>query len=175
MKVKLLSALLASSILLVGCGSDNDDVTEPPVVVPPVEDVIEIDEANTIVMNLTSFDAVTGALTFSLENGDKKAITQATDYDIYYFGYPDPDSPSSNAKAWKRWHVTQGFKCDTDLDVECVGVLSETATKGQYTFEATDLDLDSQAAAGAVTIYKVAVQIHGALASNAIELIAAEK
>ena len=176
MKVKLLSALLVSSILLVGCGSDNDDVTEPPVVVPPpADDAIDIDEASAIVMKLASFDAATGALTFSLQDADEKSISKATDYDIYYFGYPDPSSPSTNAKAWKRWHVTQSYKCDSSADEECVGVLTETAIKGQYTFEASDLDLDSQAAAGALALYKVAIRIHGALASNEIELIEAEE
>ncbi|ABV88749.1 hypothetical protein [Shewanella pealeana] len=178
MKVKLLSAMLASSMLLLGCGSDDDnnDVTEPPVVVPPpVEEVIDIDEASTIAMSLDSVDAATGALTFSLKDGDNKAITKATDYDIFYFGYPDPASPSTKAKAWKRWHVTQGYKCDTSTDEECVGILTETATKGQYTFDAIDLDLEGKAAAGAVALYKVAIQIHGAQASNEIELIAAEE
>ncbi|WP_299804105.1 hypothetical protein [uncultured Shewanella sp.] len=177
MKVKLLSALLASSVLLIGCGSDNDnDVTEPPVVVPPpVEDAIDIDEATSIVMNLDSVDAATGALTFSLKDGDNKAISKATDYDIFYFGFPDPDSPSTKAKAWKRWHVTQSYKCDTASNIECAGILTETATKGQYTFDATDLDLDSKAAAGAVELYKVAIQVHGAQASNEMELIAADE
>ncbi|MGS0681275.1 hypothetical protein ACVBIL_08955 [Shewanella sp. 125m-7] len=178
MKVKLLSALLASSVLLMGCGSDDDnnDVTEPPVVVPPpVADVIDISEATSIEMSLESFDGATGAITFSLNDGDNKAITQASNYDIFYFGYPDPASPSTKPKAWKRWHVTQGYKCDTSTDDECGGVLTETATKGQYTFDATDLDLDSKAAAGAVELYKVAIQIHGAQASNEIELIAAEE
>ncbi|GGP88343.1 hypothetical protein [Shewanella ulleungensis] len=191
MKIKYLSAILASSLLIFGCGSDNDDediitveppvvvtppvVVVPPVVVDPVSEAVTVDEATDISMQLDSFDAATGALTFTLTDADGKAITNASDYDIVYFGFPDPASPSIKPKAWKRWHVTQSFQCDkTDSD-NCVGLLQETDVEGKYTFDATDLDLGSKAAAGAVEVFKVAVQIHGSIASNEITLIAADE
>lgn len=185
MKLKLLSALLASSLLLIGCGSDDDtsapDPVDPPVVEPPVTDpvdppaseVVKIDDADMIVLTVDEFDAATGALTFTLDNGDEKAITDASTYDIIYLGYPDPNASSSNAKAWKRWHVSQTFSCDPTTEDECSGVLTETETEGQYTFNAIDLDLDSKASAGAVALYKVAIQVHGVKATNEFELIPA--
>ncbi|MBB1381313.1 hypothetical protein H5071_04865, partial [Shewanella sp. SR41-2] len=42
---------------------------------------------------------------------------------------------------------------------------------GKYTFNVSDLDLQSKASANAEMVFKVAVQIKGALASNEIELI----
>ncbi|WP_418358018.1 hypothetical protein ACNH6B_01635 [Shewanella basaltis] len=182
MKIKYLSAILASSLLIFGCNSDNDDedivVVEPPVVVVPpvvVDEAVDVNDATAITMQLNSFNAASGALTFTLTDAQGNAITNANDYDIVYFGYPDPASPSIKPKAWKHWHVTQRFQCDqTDSD-NCVGLLQETQTLGQYTFDATGLDLESKAAAGAVEVFKVAVQIHGSNASNDITLIAADE
>ncbi|WP_299568567.1 hypothetical protein [uncultured Shewanella sp.] len=184
MNLKLLSVLLASSLLLMGCNDDDDtstDPVDPPVVEPPVTDpvdppateVITINDADTVILTVDEYDASSGALTFSLDNGDEKAITDASDYSIMYFGYPNPAAPSSNAKAWKRWHVSQTFNCDTSTEDACAGVLTETETEGQYTFNAVDLDLESKAAAGAVEVFKVAIQIHGEKASNEFELIPA--
>ena len=177
MKRKLLSTLLVSSFLLIGCGSDDDssvlDHVDPPVVEPPVTETITIDDTEAVILTVDEYNAETGALTFSLDNGDSLAITDASDYSIMYFGYPDPASPSSNAKAWKRWHVSQTFNCDTSSEDECAGSLTATETEGQYTFSATGLDLESKAAAGAVEVFKVAIQIHGAKATNEFELIPA--
>ncbi|MEZ9237420.1 hypothetical protein [Shewanella sp. 10N.286.52.A9] len=183
MKRKLLSALLTSSLLLIGC-SDDDNTTEPvepPVVEPPVTDPVDppvsesvaIDEAEAVTLTLKTFDTESGTLTFTLTNDADKAITDASSYQIMYFGYPI--SESNNAKAWKRWHVSQSYSCDTSTEDACNGVLTETDIAGQYTFNATDLDLDSKAAAGAVEQYKVAILIHGAKASNEFELITAEE
>lgn len=191
MKIKYLSAILASSLLIFGCGSDNDDedtivddtpvvvvppvVVTPPVVVDPVSDAVDVNEATDISMQLDSFDAATGALTFTLSNADGKAVTNASEYEIVYFGFPDPASPSTKPKAWKRWHVSQSFGCDQTDAENCAGLLEETDTEGQYTFNAIDLDLESKAAAGAVEVFKVAVQIHGSNVSNEITLIAADE
>ncbi|MGX9462888.1 hypothetical protein ACWXWU_16870 [Shewanella sp. A14] len=183
MKIKYLSAILASSLLIFGCNNDNDDdvVTEPPVVVvppvvvPPVEppatsDGVNIDEASSVIVKLKTFDTTTGALSFTLANTEGKALTQATNYRIIYFGFPDPENASKKPKAWKRWHVTQSYQCDISTSDECSGTLEETDTKGTYTFNVNDLDLQSQTSDDAEMIYKVAVQINGTLASNDIEL-----
>lgn len=171
MNVKLLSALLASTCLLWGCGgSDNDEkeVVEPPVE-PPVSTAVNVDDATSMLVTVDSFDAASGALTFTLQDDAGNPISNASNYEIAYFGYPE--SPSTNPKAWKRWHVTQSFSCDTASDIACEGLLTETATEGQYTFNAIDLDLESKAAAGAVEKFKVAVQINGAQVSNEVELV----
>jgi len=180
MKVKYLSAILASSLLIFGCNSDNDGdvVTEPvvvipPVVVSPVSDGVSIDDASSVVVKLDTFDATTGALSFTVANNDGEALSNVADYDIVYFGFPDPASSSIKPKAWKRWHVTQRYQCDAATSSNCTGTLEETDTRGKYTFNVSDLDLQSQASDNADLLYQVAIQINGTLASNDIELISA--
>jgi hypothetical protein len=189
MNVKYLSAILASSLLIFGCNSDNDDdvavidppvvvvppvVTPPVVVVPPVLDGISIDDASSIVVTLDTFNATTGSLLFTVANNDGEALINVANYDIVYFGFPDPASLSIKPKAWKRWHVTQSYQCDGAGSDSCSGTLEATDTAGKYTFNVSDLDLQSKASANAAMIYKVAIQIKGSLASNAIELISAD-
>jgi hypothetical protein len=187
MKVKYLSAILASSLLIFGCNSDNDDdvavidppvvvvppVVVPPVVVPPVIDGVSIDDASSVVVTLDTFNATTGALSFTVANSGGEALTNVADYDIVYFGFPDPASVSTKPKAWKRWHVTQSYQCDSSTSDECTGTLAATDTEGKYTFNVSDLDLQSKASDDADMIYKVAIQINGTLASNEIELVSA--
>ncbi|WP_350431887.1 hypothetical protein ABIS04_17430 [Shewanella sp. H8] len=185
MKLKYLSAILASSLLMFGCSSDDDDVVTdpvvveppvvvvPPVVVDPVSDAVKIDDASSVVVSLDTYNATTGALAFTLANTEGKALTDATNYSIVYFGFPDPDSPSVKPKAWKRWHVTQSYVCDSATTDECTGTLAATDTEGAYTFNVSDLDLQSKASDDADMIYKVAIEINGALASNEIELVSA--
>jgi hypothetical protein len=187
MKVKYLSAILASSLLMFGCNSDNDDdvaiidppvvvvppVVVPPVVVPPVIDGVSIDDASSVVVKLDTFDATTGALSFTVANSDGEALTNVADYDIVYFSFPDPASVSTKPKAWKRWHVTQSYQCDSSTSDECTGTLEATDTTGTYTFNVHDLDLQSNASDNATLLYRVAIKINGTLASNDIELISA--
>ena len=82
MKIKYLSAILASSLLIFGCNSDNDDedivVVEPPVVVVPpvvVDEAVDVDDATAITMQLNSFNAASGALTFTLTDAQGNAIS----------------------------------------------------------------------------------------------------
>ncbi|MCZ4339018.1 hypothetical protein [Shewanella colwelliana] len=170
MNDKLVTSLLAALLLCGGCGSDDSDTTEPPVVVPPpVADSIDINEATVINLDLATFDGASGALTFNLADADKLAITNVKDYKITYFGFPDETKTSSKAKAWKRWHVTKSYQCDS-AEANCNGVLVE-AEKGSYSFDATGLDWDENATAGAVEKYKVAIEIKGALAENELVLL----
>lgn len=179
MKYKLLSALVAGSIALAGCGSDDpikpEDpvVVVPPVVVEPPAEVTTIDANDALAINLavTSYDVTTGAIQFDLTDADGLPITNAKDYDIAFMGFPDPTEKSSNPKAWKRWHVAQMYRCDTSSDIACDGVLTESATKGSYSFSATDLDLSTDDPAEAVKTYKVGIAIKGANATNVVELL----
>lgn len=169
MNDKLVTGLLATLLLCGGCGSDNADTIEPPVeVLPPVADGIDINEAAAINLTLAQFDGVSGALSFTLADDGEQAITNVKDYRITYFGFPDDETPSRNAKAWKRWHVTQAFACDSAA-AQCDGVLVES-DKGQYSFEAIGLNWDENSAPGAVQRYQVAIEINGALASNELIL-----
>ncbi|PKI08098.1 hypothetical protein CXF78_02170 [Shewanella sp. 11B5] len=122
-------------------------------------------------VKLDTFDSITGALSFTVANSEGEALTNVANYDIVYFGFPDPASPSIKPKAWKRWHVTQNYQCDSTATDTCTGTLEATDTAGKYTFNVSDLDLQSKASANAEMVFKVAVQIKGALASNEIELI----
>ncbi|MCG9695728.1 hypothetical protein [Shewanella sp. Isolate11] len=165
MNNKLITGLLGSLLICTGCGSDDADeevvVTPPPV---EVTDSVDIKDATSINLELVSFDGVSGALSFNLSDADAVAITNAQDYHITYFGFPDDSSSSTKAKAWKRWHVTTSYDCDTAA-ANCEGILQETE-QGSYTFDATGLNWDENTAAGSVKKYKVAIQIKGAQADN---------
>ena len=170
MNEKLLTALLATALICGGCGSDDNDDDDGGVIVPPpVADSIDAGEALAINLTLAEFDGATGTLNFALKDDAGLAITNAKDYNIVYFGFPDSTTESRNAKAWKHWHVTQSYQCDS-VNGGCQGVLEET-DKGQYSFSATDLDWDANTAPGSVAEYKVAIEIKGAKATNELVLL----
>ncbi|MGL5390981.1 MAG: hypothetical protein ACRDA8_06290 [Shewanella sp.] len=174
--------LLAMTICigaLTGCGSDDKHAEEVTPTPPPVASTVHIDEAAAVELGITQFDPATGTLRFALSDSQKTAITGAKNYDIYYFGFPDPAKPSANPKAWKRWHVTQTYRCHSQQ--ECSGKLIEVKG-GEYQFEIAGLDWQgaqpssaasvSPSSAAAVANIKVAIQIYGAKAHNKLELIA---
>lgn len=169
MKYPLL-ALTLGTLALVGCGSDDDKSEEvtPPPPPPPVETTVSIDEASQINLAVEQFDPNTGSLVFSLTDANQAAITDAKSYDIYYFGFPNKDKASANPKAWKRWHVTQSYRCQSQG--ECTGQLTEVKN-GQYQFEIAGLDWQQQDPSGAVSQIKVAIQIYGAKANNELTLV----
>ncbi|MFT5788390.1 MAG: hypothetical protein ACI8SJ_000493 [Shewanella sp.] len=169
MNYKLLGALLAGSLALTACSSDDDTVKPDPVEPPPVDTAIDIADALAINLTVSDYDTNTGALSFKLTDAAGLAITNVKDYDITYMGFPDPEEKSNNPKAWKRWHVTQ--KCASAVENNCQSELTELATKGSYSFAVTDLDLSLEDATRQVKLYKVAIQINGAQASNDVELI----
>lgn len=166
MKYPLLAFTLGA-LALVGCGN-NDNDSEEVTPLPPAENTVAIDEAVQINLTIEQFDPNTGTLVFSLTDAEKNAITAAKDYDIYYFGFPDKDKTSANPKAWKRWHVTQNYRCHSQQ--ECDGKLTEV-TGGQYQFEIAALDWHQQDPSGSVAQIKVAIQIYGAKANNELSLI----
>lgn len=168
MKSPLLIFTLGT-LALVGCGSDDksEEITPPPPP-PPVETSVSINDATQINLTVEQFDPKTGTLNFSLTDANKATITEATSYDIYYFGFPDKSKSSSNAKAWKRWHVTQNYRCQSKG--ECSGKLTEVKN-GQYQFEIAGLDWQSKDPSGAVSQIKVAIQIYGTKANNELALV----
>lgn len=169
MKYPLLALTLAS-FTLAGCGSDDNKSEEitPPPPPPPVEKTVSIDEATQINLAVKQFDPNTGTLLFTLADASQAAITAAKNYDIYCFGFPDKNKSSSNAKAWKRWHVTQSYRCQSKG--ECSGKLTEVKN-GQYQFEIAGLDWQQQDPSGAVAQIKVAIQIYGTKANNELTLV----
>ncbi|MFV7771794.1 hypothetical protein [Shewanella marisflavi] len=169
MNEKLLTALLATLLMCGGCGSDDNDDDDGGVIIPPPPVTIDAGEALAINLTLAEFDGETGTLSFALTDDDGLAITNAKDYNIVYFGFPDGESKSSNAKAWKHWHVTQSYQCDSAAG-DCQGMLEET-DNGQYSFSATDLDWDANTAPGSVEEFKVAIEIKGAKATNELVLL----
>lgn len=167
MKYPLL-ALTLGTLVLTGCGSEDNKseaITPPP---PPVEKTVSIDEATQINLAVEQFDPDTGTLVFSLTDANQAAIITAKNYDIYYFGFPDKHKSSPNPKAWKRWHVTQNYRCQSKG--ECSGKLTEVKN-GQYQFEIAGLDWQQQDPSGAVAQIKVAIQIYGTKANNELTLV----
>ncbi|MCL2918944.1 hypothetical protein [Shewanella litorisediminis] len=172
MKPRLLYPLLAT--LLVGaCGSDNDPqeptIPEPPE--PPVAEVVHVDEANSIALEVVSFEPLSGAVEFTLKNEAGLAVTGASQYELIYFGLPPEENASRNPKAWKRWHVSQSFRCGEDTST-CEGVLTEGNTKGRYLFEAQGLDWSQDAPEGTLSRYRLAITLQGAKASSDMQFVA---
>jgi len=171
MNYKLFGVLLTGALLTTACGSDDTVAPVDPVdPVVPVATTIDAAKAATIEIELASFDGETGALSFSLSDADKMAITNAKEYRIVYFGFPDQADPSTKPKAWKRWHLSKSYLCGSEIS-ECEGLLTETDTKGSYTFEAPGLDWSSDATPDAVQKYKVAIEIKGALSSSEVVVL----
>lgn len=168
MKYPLL-ALTLGTLALVGCGSDDNHAEEStPTPPPPVEKTVNIDEATQINLIVEQFEPDTGTVLFSLADASQTAITAAKNYDIYFFGFPDKSKPSSHPKAWKRWHVTQNYRCQSKE--ECSGKLTEIKN-GQYQFEIAGLDWQQHDPNKLVSHIKVAIQIYGAKAQNQLDLI----
>ncbi|MGI2257914.1 hypothetical protein [Shewanella sp. GXUN23E] len=168
MKKLYITALLASLTLIGGCSDDDDEVIVPPE--PPLA-VADIDSASVILLELGSFDGPSGELGFTLSDDKGVRLTGASAYSIHYLGMPD--EPSRKPKSWQRWHAISSFHCPADNSAPCTGILDAVDDKGNYRFTADGLDWDSLATPDAVGIYKVAIQIHGALASNQVELMTA--
>ncbi|WP_229377305.1 hypothetical protein [Shewanella woodyi] len=171
MNNKRLTSLLACTLLATACGSDSNDSNDGgEIAPPPVATTIDIDKATSIQIELTSFEGASGALSFNLSDNEKQAITQAKDYKIIYFGFPEQNSKINNPKGWQRWHLTNSYSCNSQ-EKECEGILTELETKGSYTFEAPDLDWSRGDSDEVVKRYKVAIEIKGALSSNELEIL----
>ncbi|MGI2853828.1 hypothetical protein ACRTDR_06355 [Shewanella algae] len=175
MKISYLSLLLGSALLLGGCGSDDDNnngggEVMPPPPPPPVETPsLDIGEASSIELTLNSFNPDSGEVIFVLQNAEGKALTNAAKYRITYFGYPAEEQASTKPKAWKRWHVTYSYSCDPAT--ECPEPLRALDDVGSYSFSPSGLDWDADAANGAVSRYKVAIEVFGTELSNEITLL----
>ncbi|GLS82432.1 hypothetical protein [Paraferrimonas haliotis] len=161
-----LTAVVASLLTLtvIGCSSDDDELIESPPITPAPQ-VINIANANELNVTVEKFDPATGLVRFSIADDNSLAVTDAKNYHIVYFGFPDSDRPSANPKAWKRWHVYYQYQCAAGDD--CDGVLTETVDSGHYQFEVQDLDWDANAVPGAVQRYQVGIRVsHGDLFSD---------
>lgn len=167
MKHSVLALLLASLVLTAGCSDDDDEVITPE---PPIA-VADIDSADTLVLELTGFDGPSGELAFTLTDADGVRLNGAESYTIHYIGLPS--ELSRKPKSWRRWHAFTSFLCNSPASEDCDGVLQPVDQLGNYRFTAEGLDWDAMSTPEAVQTYKVAIQIHGALASNPVELIVA--
>lgn len=171
MNHKQLGSLLACTLLASACGSDNNDNNDGgEITPPPVVATVDIDKATSIQLELTSFEGLSGALSFSLSDKEQQAIIHAKDYNIIYFGFPEKNTKLNNPKSWQRWHLTRTYSCNSQQN-ECEGILTESETKGSYTFEAPKLDWSKGDSDEAVSRYQVAIEIKGTLSSNELELL----
>jgi hypothetical protein len=171
MNYKQLGSLLACALFASACDSDSNDHNDGGEVTPsPVAATIDIDKATSIQLELTTFERLSGALSFSLSDEEQQAITQAKDYKIIYFGFPEENTKLNNPKSWQRWHLIHTYSCNSQQN-ECEGILTESETKGSYIFEAPKLDWSQGDSDRAVKRYKVAIAIKGALSSNELALL----
>lgn len=148
---KLCCAIGLSSVLLLGCGSDDDDnkPVEPPVE-PPVS-TIGINDTETLSVNLTTVDAEKGNVLLTLTGDDEMLVTDASAFNLILMGYPkEGDSP---VKYKLGWHQVNHSNCVADD--ECTMAITE-AESGKYS-----LVLDSVEWKDAIDSYRVAVEVKG--------------
>ncbi|WP_258405951.1 hypothetical protein [Shewanella acanthi] len=166
MNYPLLKAALAA-LFLSGCGSDSETIEDKPTTPEqPVISTINVDDAEQINLTVDEYRADSQSLLFTLNDGEQKPIIGAQYYDAYFFGFAD--KKSSNPKAWKRWHVTQTYRCQTEG--ECTGTLTELGN-GQYQFDIPGLNWQAQDPSGAASTVKVSMLIYGAKANSEFNLV----
>lgn len=148
---KLYCAIGLSSVLLLGCGSDDDDnkPVEPPVE-PPVS-TIGINDTETLTVNLTTVDAEKGSVALTLTGDDDKLVTEASGFNLILMGYPEEGSSSVKYKL--GWHQVNNSNCIADVD--CTMAITESES-GKY-----NLELGSVEWKDAIDSYRVAVEVKG--------------
>ena len=158
---KLCCAIGLSSVLLLGCGSDDDDnkPVEPPVE-PPVT-TIGINETDTLSVNLTTVDAEKGNIALTLTGDDDKLVTDASGFNLILMGYPKEGTSSVKYKL--DWHQANHANCITDT--ECTLAITESES-GKY-----NLELDSVEWKDAIDSYRVAVEVKGEKAHLALAFL----
>lgn len=182
MRKLLITASLV--LLLSACGSDDnavepvvvepDDpvVVEPddPVVVEPDDPVdpiiasVTLDQASSVNLDISSVDADSYAITFTLTDDDKQAITDASSFEVMYLVMPKVNTASFNMP----WHNATKFSCDVD-ESDCTGTLVEVDA-GSYTFTPSEqLVFDK-----ATQTLEVSLTVYGALAQTKPEIIVPE-
>ncbi|QQX79402.1 hypothetical protein JK628_18000 [Shewanella sp. KX20019] len=147
---KLYCAIGLSSVLLFGCGSDDDKTVEPPIVEPPVT-TIGINETETLSVNLTTVDGETGNVALTLTGDDDLLVTGASGFNLIIMGYPKEGETSVKYKL--AWHQANNANCIEDA--ECDLTVTE-AESGIY-----NLELGTVEWKDAVDNYRVAVEVKG--------------
>ncbi|QIZ78600.1 hypothetical protein [Ferrimonas lipolytica] len=156
-------ALLALAVAITGCSDDDDD---NDVVAPPVVPVgVTADEATTMTAAVSSVDAITGTISFSLATDEQDPIEQLANIEVMYLGYPPADwqAPASESNFKLRWHQSHLITCTID---SCDGALVEV-TPGNYTFTPDAYDWNHE-----IDTFKYQVVVSGALAETTIDLTA---
>ncbi|MFT5788934.1 MAG: hypothetical protein ACI8SJ_001042 [Shewanella sp.] len=149
---KIYCAIGLSSVLLLGCGSDDDNTVEPPVE-PPVVPVttISINETETLSVSLKTVDGANGNVALTLTGDGDKLVTDASGFNLIIMGYPKEGESSVKYKL--AWHQASHSNCIEDE--ECTLAVTE-ATSGVY-----NLELDAVDWKDAVDNYRVAVEVKG--------------
>ncbi|MCL1049645.1 hypothetical protein L2755_08440 [Shewanella abyssi] len=149
---KLYCAIGLSSVLLFGCGSDDDKTVEPPVE-PPVSPVttIGINETETLSVSLQTIDAEKGSVALTLTGDGDKLVTDASGFNLIIMGYPKAGDTSVKYKL--AWHQANHANCIEDA--ECALTVTESES-GIYNLELGSVDWKD-----AVDNYRVAVEVKG--------------
>ncbi|MFT5789330.1 hypothetical protein CXF83_06450 [Shewanella sp. Choline-02u-19] len=149
---KLYCAFGLGSLLLFGCGSDDNKTVEPPIEppVPPVT-TIGINETDTLSVSLKAVDGASGNVALTLTGDDDKLVTDASGFNLIIMGYPKEGDSSVKYKL--AWHQANNSNCIEDE--ECTLAVTE-AEPGVY-----NLELDAIEWKDAIDNYRVAVEVKG--------------
>lgn len=147
---KICLAIGLSSVLMLGCGSSDDDKPTEPPVEPPVT-TIDINDTQSISAVLQSVDGEKGSVTLTLTGDDDKQVTSASAFNLVIMGYPEEGQASTKYKL--AWHQANHSNCITD---EQCTLNTHEAEPGVY-----NLDLEEVEWKVAVSNYRVAVEVMG--------------
>lgn len=152
-QTKLCCAICLASMLLLGCGSDDDKTIEPPVeppIEPPVSS-ISINDTETLNVKLTTIDGETGSVALTLMGDDDLLVTGASSFNLIIMGYPEAGQTSVKYKL--AWHQANHANCIENE--ECPLTVTESESGGYI------LDLDNVEWKNAIDNYRVAVEVKG--------------
>jgi hypothetical protein len=140
---KLYCAIGLGSVLLFGCGSDDNKTVEPPVT------TIGINDTETLSVSVQTIDAEKGTVALTLTGNNDKLVTDASGFNLIIMGYPKKGDTSVKYKL--AWHQSNHSNCIEDQ--ECTLAVTE-AESGVY-----NLELDAVEWKDAIDNYRVAVEV----------------
>ncbi|MCL1146307.1 hypothetical protein L2747_09895 [Shewanella marinintestina] len=149
--MKKLFSMLALTLALTACGSDDDDTPS-----------VDIDSATVLKVTQIEFDNASHTFTFSLNDGAGLPVTGAENakYKMMYLGH----TPATVTAFSVPWH--HAVLCSAGFEVEgsCMGELKEKSL-GNYSFTPDTVPTETW------QNKRLAITIAGALRQNKAEVI----